>query len=265
MEIAHLGWEDARRLDGCIFIVPLGSLEQHGLHLPLVTDTAIVSEISRRVEKSDPERIVLLPALWLGHSPHHRRFACVSLDLRPYVEMIRGVCKSLVALGARKILLLNGHGGNDVPCKAALRELKSEFENRPDIYIVYTAYWNLAAREFSAIRTSPRGGMGHAGEMETSIMQAIHPEWVRIERAAADGPYKEGPYRVADMLEPQPYHLVNEFDEISRTGAIGMPEYATREKGEQFLKAAADAVRKFIDEFRTWRYQESAASNRKSD
>jgi len=264
MLIERLSWDEARKLADRVFLVPLGSMEQHGPHLPLLTDTAIVSEISRAVEKRDPERVVLLPAVWLGHSPHHRRFACVSLDLGPYIGMICGLCQSLVALGARKILLLNGHGGNDIPCKAALRELKSEFENRPDIYIVYATYWNLAAREFSAIRTSPRGGMGHAGEMETSVMQAIHPELVRMEKASADGPFSEGSYRVSDMLAGQPYHLVNEFDEISRTGTIGMPEYASREKGEQFLKAAVEAVSAFIDEFRAWRYQESAAKGPES-
>ncbi|MGH9406456.1 MAG: creatininase family protein [Terriglobia bacterium] len=262
MLIERLAWADAQKSSDCIFLAPLGSIEQHGPHLPLLTDTAIVSEIGRRVEKRDPDRIMLLPTSWLGHSPHHRRFACVSLDLEPYVQMICGVCRSLVALGAKKILLLNGHGGNDIPCKAALRELKSELENRPEIYIAYATYWNLAAARFSAIRTSSRGGMGHAGEMETSIMQVIHPDLVQMERASADGPYDKGAFRVADLLGAQPYHLVNEFDEISRTGTIGMPEHASREKGERFLESAVDVASAFIDEFRTWRYQEAAAAER---
>lgn len=264
MLIEQLTWSEARKLAGRIFLAPLGSLEQHGPHLPLVTDTAIVSEISRQVEKRDPEGVVLLPTLWLGHSPHHRRFACVSLNQQSYIAMVVGLCSSLVELGAKKILLLNGHGGNDIPCKAALRELKSALETRPDVYIAYAAYWNLAAREFSAIRSSPPGGMGHACEMETSMMEVIRPELVRLEKASSDGPYDQGAYRVSDMLSPQPYYVVNEFDEISRNGAIGMPEHASKEKGERFLSAAVEAVIAFIKEFRTWNYQESAAERRPS-
>ncbi len=127
MHLKHARWTALSSLRNRIFIVPLGSLEQHGPHLPLFTDSLIISDIADRVEQLRSEKIVLLPVQWLGHSPHHRRFGCVSLDLIPYIEMIRGICRSLIEIGARKILLLNGHGGNDIPCKAAQRELKSEF------------------------------------------------------------------------------------------------------------------------------------------
>src|SRR3954470_12402732 len=174
MRLEHARWPDLPALAGLTFVMPLGSLEQHGKHLPVFTDSMIIGHVADRVEELRSEKIVMLPVQWLGHSPHHRRFGCVSLDLYPYVEMIRGMCSSLIAMGARRILLLNGHGGNDIPCKAALRELKSEFEDLHDLYIAYATYWNLASAEFTAIRESPTGGMGHACEMETSIMLAKH-------------------------------------------------------------------------------------------
>ena len=153
----------------------------------MFTDSLIISQIADRVEQIRPAEIVLLPVQWLGHSPHHRRFGCVSLDLFPYMEMIRGICRSLIGIGARSILLLNGHGGNDIPCKAAQRELKSEFELH-DLYIVYATYWNLAAEQFNEIRSSPLGGMGHACEMETSIMLSKHPDLVDMSALAATVP-----------------------------------------------------------------------------
>jgi len=155
MRLEHARWPDLPALSSRIFVVPLGSLEQHGKHLPVFTDSLIVGHVADRVEELRSDKIVLLPVQWLGHSPHHRRFGCVSLDLIPYIEMIRGMCRSLIAMGARRIFLLNGHGGNDIPCKGALRELKSEFESLRDLYIAYAAYWNLAATEFTAIRESP--------------------------------------------------------------------------------------------------------------
>ena len=96
-------WTELAQIRDCVFVVPLGALEQHGRHLPLITDTAIIAEIARRVESRMPRQIVLAPVQWLGHSPHHRRFGCVSLELTPYVEMIRGMCDSLIHMGARKI------------------------------------------------------------------------------------------------------------------------------------------------------------------
>ena len=198
---------------------------------------------------------MLLPVQWLGHSPHHRRFGCVSLDIAPYVEMIRGICRSLIHLGARKIFLLNGHGGNDLPCKVAQRELKSEFESLEDLYIVYAAYWNLAADEFNAIRESPMGGMGHACEMETSILLAKNPSLVDMSKAKAAGPSPEMGYRTIDMLKQPPFSLVNEFDELSETGVLGMPDLATAEKGERFLEAACNGVFRLLDEMAAWNFQ----------
>lgn len=253
LEQAH--WPELSSLRDRIFVVPLGSMEQHGHHLPLFTDSLIVGHVADRAEQLCSDQIVLLPVQWLGHSPHHRRFGCVSLDLMPYVDMIRGICRSLVHIGARKIFLLNGHGGNDIPCKAALRELKSEFESLRDLYIVYATYWNLAAEEFSQIRESPIGGMGHACEMETSILLAREPGGVEIGKARRGGPTAETGFRIMDMLKSPPFFMINEFDELSPNGVIGMPEFATAEKGEQFLNAAGEAVARFIREFRSWDFQ----------
>ena len=258
MRLEQAKWPDLAGLKDRIFVLPLGSLEQHGHHLPVFTDSMIIGHVADRVEALRGDRIVLLPVQWLGHSPHHRRFGCVSLDLFPYIEMIRGMCRSVIAMGARRILLLNGHGGNDVPCKAALRELKTEFENMRDLYIAYATYWNLASAEFQAIRDSPEGGMGHACEMETSILLASHPESVDTAKAVRGGPSAERGFKTIDMLKGEAFFMINEFDEFSETGVIGMPDFATAEKGEQFLEAAAHGVVRFLDEFGKWDFQTRA-------
>ena len=260
MRLEFFRWPDLAALKQRTFVVPLGSLEQHGLHLPIVTDSLIISHIANRVEQLRSEAIVTLPVQWLGHSPHHRRFGCVSLDFGPYVALIQGICRALIQLGARKILLLNGHGGNDIPCKAAQRELKSEFEDLHDLYIVYAAYWNLAAEEFTSIRTSPVGGMGHACEMETSILLATNPDLVDMSKAKSGGPNEAMGYRTIDMLKQPPFSLINEFDELSPNGVLGLPELATAEKGSAFLESAAQAVVRLVDEMRAWDFQERAAS-----
>jgi len=259
MRLELCKWPEFSKLSDRIFVLPLGSLEQHGPHLPVFTDSLIVSHIVNRVERLRSEQIVMLPVQWLGHSPHHRRFGCISLDFDPYVQMIRGLCASAIRLGARKILLLNGHGGNDTPCKVAQRELKTDYEQLENLYIVYAAYWNLAAEQFTAIRSSPIGGMGHACEMETSILLAKNPELVDMSKAKRGGPSPEMGYRVTDMLKPLPFSLINEFDEISQNGVIGMPEFATADKGERFLEAAAQSVASLLDEMANWHFQRTRA------
>ena len=253
MLLESLRWTELGELGGRVFVAPLGALEQHGRHLPLSTDAVIIAEIARRVEARLSDRIVLLPAQWLGHSPHHARFGCVSLNLRPYLEVISGICRSLVGMGARKIFLLNGHGGNDAPCRAALCELKTEFGGRGEIQIAFASYWSLAAEAFARIRTSPPGGVGHACEMETSVLLAIRPDLVSMADAVDDGTFGESTrYRVLDMLRPQPYYLVRDFHEMSESGTLGMPSHASAEKGERFLEAATEGVTQFLAEFAGW-------------
>jgi creatinine amidohydrolase len=256
MLLQNARWPDFKNLSNRIFVLPLGSLEQHGHHLPVFTDSLIISHVADQVESMRTEKIVMLPVQWLGHSPHHRRFGSVSLDLIPYMEMICGMCRSLIGTGARKIFLLNGHGGNDIPCKAAQRQLKSEFEDMRDLYILYATYWNLAAARFTEIRTSPPGGMGHACEMETSILLAREPALVDMSKAKSGGPGPHMGYRIIDMLYPPPFHMINEFDELSHNGVFGTPEQATADKGSQFLEAAAQAVTGMIDEMAKWTFQE---------
>ncbi len=79
MKLETLAWPEARSLgreSDRVFVVSLGSFEQHGRHLPMITDTAIITQIARRAESAAPDSVVLSPTPWIGHSPHHRASAC---------------------------------------------------------------------------------------------------------------------------------------------------------------------------------------------
>lgn len=235
-----------------ILIAPLGSFEQHGPHLPLTTDTDLVTAIANAVERQVPANVLLLPCLWLGHSTHHMHFPG-TLDIRQmnYIAVIRDLCHSLLSMGARKILLLNGHGGNDVPVRAALREVKTDHGGQ-DIHVLYAAYWMIAAQSIRQIRESELGGLGHACEMETSLMLHLHPDRVRMNLIRRDGPGFASPYRKADMQHAKPVYSVNDFHEISSTGVVGHPDLATAEKGARFFDAITADVISFVRDFLTW-------------
>lgn len=255
MLLEHLTSPAVRNLDltSRVVVVPLGSLEQHGNHLPLITDSAIVGALARAVDAELMENVITLPTLWLGHSTHHLAFpGTVSAYQEHYVAMIVDVCRSLVGAGARRIFLLNGHGGNDIPVRYALREVKSHFGDRPDLHIVFASYWHLAADTLKAIRESGPGGVGHACEMETSVMLHLHPELVDTSAVRRDGPEQVPPYRTTDMLINSPVYEVYEFNEVSETGTIGHPDLASAEKGARFFQGIVRDLVAFVQDFRTW-------------
>ena len=252
MLLENLTWPEVKQLKfrSKIVLFPLGSFEQHGPHLPLTTDTDIVTAIARGVERERSRQVLCLPTLWPGHSTHHLFFpGTLSVRQMPYVQLVIELCDSIVRMSGRKVFLLNGHGGNDVPIRAALRELKSSF---PKVSFVFASYWSLAAQTIKTVRRSESGGLGHACEMETSIMLHLHPQRVKPHLAKRDGPKHTDRYRQADMQIARPIYFVNEFHEVSKTGTIGHPDLASAEKGERFLDGIVREVLTFVDEFLAW-------------
>jgi creatinine amidohydrolase len=252
MLLEHLTWPEVKKLKVAtkVVVLPLGSFEQHGHHLPLTTDTDLVTAVARAIERERPKKILCLPTLWPGHSTHHLFFpGTLSVSQMPYIHLVQELCRSIVSMGTTKVFLLNGHGGNDVPLRALLRELKTEF---PKVSFVFASYWTIATKSIQAVRESELGGIGHACEMETSLMLHLHPERVKMKRARRDGPKHTDVYRKSDMFYGRPVYFVNEFNEVTKTGVIGNPEIATAEKGRAFLAGIVKDVTAFVDDFAQW-------------
>jgi creatinine amidohydrolase len=236
--------------ENLIVLFPTGSFEQHGPHLPLTTDTDIVSGLACAIEARMPNRVLLLPTLWPGLSTHHMHFpGTMDVPQMLYIQLITELGKSMANMGAKKVFILNGHGGNDTPLRAALRELKTAV---PDTRFVFASYWTLAAKTLHDVRESEMGGMGHACEMETSVMLHLHPNRVHLERAVRDGPTHTDPYRKADMQFGRPVFFVNEFREVTKSGVMGHPDLASAEKGKRFFDGIVSEVSAFVEHFLTW-------------
>jgi creatinine amidohydrolase len=252
MLLKDLTWPEVKALDfnKLIVLFPTGSFEQHGPHLPLTTDTDIVSAVAEAIEHALTNRVVLVPTLWPGLSTHHMDFpGTMDVSQSVYIRLITELGKSLASMGARKVFILNGHGGNDTPLRAALRELKTAV---PDTRFVFASYWTLAAKTLRGVRQSELGGMGHACEMETSVMLHLHPKRVKIDRAVRDGPPHTDSYRRADMQHARPVYFVNEFHEVTESGVMGHPDLASAEKGRQFFDGIVQEVSTFVEHYLTW-------------
>jgi creatinine amidohydrolase len=252
MLLKDMTWPDVKSLDfdKLVVIFPTGSFEQHGPHLPFTTDTDIVSAVANGVERELSDLVLLLPTLWPGLSTHHMQFpGTMDVPQAIYIQLIAELGKSMASMGAKRVFILNGHGGNDTPLRAALRELKTAV---PQTRFAFASYWTLAAKTLREVRESEPGGMGHACEMETSIMLHLDASRVKIDRAVRDGPPHTDPYRKADMQYARPVFFVNEFHEVTQSGVMGHPDLASADKGKRFLDGIVTELSAFVEHYLTW-------------
>jgi creatinine amidohydrolase len=211
-----------------VLIAPIAACEQHSRHLPTFTDTILVTAVAEGVEQRLPQKVLLLPTLWLGASSHHLPFgATLSVEVDVHVTMLCELLTPLLNDGYRRTLILNGHGGNIDTLQMALRRLQPRFRN---CQLSGASYWDLAAQELAALAEGPRKSMGHACEFETSMVMALRPELVRRDEIRNDycetDPALRGLFLAQDMAQRTDH------------GAVGFPELATPQKGRAFLQAA---------------------------
>jgi creatinine amidohydrolase len=247
-------WPDAANGDkDRVVIVPIGSMEQHGHHLPLLTDTILVSGVADRVrEQLDPERYLWLPTLWLGCSEHHRAMpGTVSLPADVYIIVLESILEGLVADGYRRIVLLNGHGGNVVPGQQALYNVTLN-HNRTDLWLVLCTYWIAAAKGIQQLDVMETDRLTHACEYETSMMLVLRPDLVDM--AKAKGGLRDFPSQWYNPSSPSLCRVTatRGFAHMTVNGAMGDPSLATADKGEALLGAVTPELVEFFTEFATW-------------
>jgi creatinine amidohydrolase len=227
-------------------VLPVGSLEQHGPHLPVITDTRTAWEISIRAARLAVDTPVLvLPGMWTGMSEHHLPFGgTISLNFAEFRGVLSGVARSLRAIGFARLLIVNGHGGNIDPLAVAVREIAVEQE----MPVVAVTPWSVAAKEVAALMVSADHPQ-HACEAETSVMLAMEPGLVRTER------FEEATRQAPPAIDGRAgYSRFWSFSERApATGVRGDPRPATAEKGERMLDAMAAALAEAFADKQLWR------------
>ena len=175
-----------------------------------------------------PDRVLLLPTLWLGASSHHLPFGgTLSAEVDTHITMLCDLVIPLLEDGYQRILVLNGHGGNIDTMHVALRQIHSKYSDR---LVAAASYWELAEKELAALAEGQRKTMGHACEFETSMVLALRPDLVHREFIENDPPQDEPTFRGLFTAE--------DMKQRTDHGAVGYPELASAEKGKRFLKAA---------------------------
>lgn len=255
MKYGDLKWTDIDRMDKTnkVVVVPLGSLEQHGRHCPLLTDSLLGEAMAARVETALPETVLLLPVQWLGSSDHHLKFpGTISVPSALYIDMVCHICECILAAGFGRIFLHLSHGGNDVPCQEAINRLGLKHRDRPGFWIASAGWWSLADEVLQTGMETARST--HACEYETSMVLALRADLVDMAQARGQQPWLESRYYFPDLTTTRrsKVNVSLPMEQMTGTGAMGRPDLATAAKGERLLEAISAKIIDFVREFATW-------------
>src|SRR5262245_18131413 len=222
MQLSDLKWPDIAALSHDVpIVIPIAALEQHGKHMPLFTDSLLLGEVVRRVMERLKDCVLFTPLMWLGNSEHHLDFpGTLSAAPRVYLDLLKDMVENFLFHGFRRIVLVNGHGGNIVPGQQALFELRQKYRQRGDLTLISTTYWTLGAKPQQSNSSFVQSAMGHACEWETSMMLRIRPELV--------GDYKAAP-NIAQGDPFDPGHRAWITKDRSKIGQIGQRQKGSRE------------------------------------
>ena len=243
MNLTDLSWRAVDELDRRTpVVIPVAALEQHGHHLPVFTDSMLLGEIVRRVAERISGRLLIAPLLWLGNSDHHLEF-CGTLSAPPrvYLDLLDGLAENFIHHRFRRIVFFNGHGGNDVPGRQAVFELRQRHRQGGDVLFLFATYWALGpAPRFAGL---VQNEMGHACEWETSMMLRLAPHLV--------GDFASAPDVSAAMpFAPAAQGWITQ--ERSERGHIGSPRSAMAEKGEALFEHFTAQAVAFFERVADW-------------
>ncbi|MBM7616217.1 creatininase family protein [Alkaliphilus hydrothermalis] len=228
-------------------IIPIGSIEQHGYGLPLKTDSYLVTEVARRAAIKTND--LVLPTVYYGYNEKELKFpGTVSVKAKTLINYLEDICLSLIKVGFKKIVLINGHGWNG-PIVKLVGHLVNENEG---VTCATLDYWNLCSSMIKEVRQATDfGGMAHACEFETSLMLALDDTCVTKERLSKEISYKNIDDLVwHDLFIKSPIHIAQKFEELSESGVIGDPTVATKEKGEIILSELVAKFETFLGKFK---------------
>ena len=235
-----------------VVVIPAGSHEQHGSHLPLGTDSLIACSIAEKAVEKIASKIpvIITPPIPFGCSAEHLDFPG-TLSLKPdtFMNIMRDLIESLALSGVKKILVVNGHGGNIHPLGTLLHETARKY----DMFLAFTFPTSLTREALKQVRSSKDMGGFHAGEPETSMILQLAPQLVNknnIQKPTLKKYHKDTKYiRLWDSKFLKGFSWTTK--EISPSGVIGDPTTATEKKGKILLDAAIDNLAKLIQEIYT--------------
>lgn len=232
----EIGEALGRGLDS--IIIPVGSTEQHGAHLPLATDSLHTVAIVERVAERLPALVA--PLMPVGRADHHMAFpGTITVRHETLHAVLADWCDSFFRHGFRRVLVYSGHGGNAAPLARIIADLRRD---NPGRCIIGCTDWRVYDDALFPVAAELGVGMEvagwHAGELEASMILALDESLVRMDRAA--------PGFLGQLDDVRDQLMTEGLQAVSPSGVLGDPRPATRAHGERYLAALADGVTRFF-------------------
>ena len=223
-----------------LVVIPIAAVEQHGPHMPTGTDMVLCTAVAEAVERKLAEQVLLTPTVWLGASAHHLPLgSTLNTELDTYVATLCDLARSLLDDGYRRLLFLNGHGGNIDPMRMAVREIQPAW---PESLLAAGSYWAVAGDLLPEQLDGDHKFVGHACEFETSMMLHVRPELVVREHLANAG------LLVTDQIDG--VFISRDMRQRTRSGYTGRPDLASAEKGKTLFDGIVDRLICLIEKLR---------------
>jgi creatinine amidohydrolase len=235
-----------------VVLLPVGSTEQHGHHLPLDVDNFLARGICTTAARLAPREMLVMPTIPYGYNEHALDFpGTIHVTYEHFIEYCLDVCKSVAYAGFERIVIVDGHGSNEHLCEFIARRATLE----TDAVVASVMWTNLAVESFERVRESGPGGAAHACELETSAYLHLDPGRVKMELATdhyggAAGTQGSRFLHVDLTKGWGPVKVVRWTSSATPTGVSGAPSMATAEKGAEIVNGAAENLLAFVREFR---------------
>lgn len=232
MRYAEMTWPQLRDVPrNVVVLAPFGACEQHGPFLPFFTDAILLEAVATRAEAQLGDDVLLLPTQWFGASQHHLPYGALTADVKTHAQLILETCESILQANFTKLFVLNGHGGNIDTMHLALRQLDLRY---PEATLAAASYWDVAAEEIASLLEGPLKRVGHACELETSLMLHVRPDLVRREQIQDDHNFPVTALRGVSLFRSSA--------EWGKVGGEGYATFATAEKGRRLMDAIVARV-----------------------
>ena len=237
-----------------VILIPVGSTEQHGSHLPLDVDNLIVSRLCLEAGRKSSKKILVAPAISYGYNVHAMDYpGTMHVGYQHFINYCSDVCKSFAYHGFKRIIIVNGHGSNIPLLDLVSRRIILETNALAASFM----WWNLLTMDPEFIPSFREsffpGGAGHAGEIETSIYLHLAGEKVQMEKAKDHIAWfnRQGStgFQWGDAFGSGPISLMEWTSSFSDDGTYGQPSLASAEKGELIFKEAVTRLLQFVEEF----------------
>lgn len=248
----HMNWVEWREAakQTNVAVIPIGAIEMQGPHLPLAADSMAAQYVAEKA--AEKANVVLAPLIVVGTSEWHKNFpGMIGLNKQTLMEYLRQYCRCLVRDGFTRLFFVSPHTFNDEPISTVGLELRDE-----GVLVGSVNLWQVTNELIQSRKIDIKEGKcTHAGEVTTSVMMAIAPETVKMDKAVAESAASPLPGCPVNGLhkirfQEMSFSIYRYSNEETTSGALGDPRAASAEKGRQIVAGWVETVAAFLEQFR---------------